>query len=198
MSDCDLLCKRSAYDRIPRLSGVLNSLQIVPIEIFRSVDTSTQIASGQKHKTAAIAAPVADLIDSRGPRRGAAAAEPHIAGHRHAEHSPAARRWRFSQAHPRFCDRPIEFGIVLACWWQDLHHFKPVSQRDWPAVTESSLKIPIERDARHQCAVPVPMRAVAYSPCWVIRVLVGRIESGSDQGPQLRPSVVSVFPSLPD
>jgi hypothetical protein len=147
------------------LSGVLNFLQIVSIEIFRSVDISTQIASGQKHKTAAIAARVADLIDSRGPRRGAAAAEPHIAGHRHAEHPPTARRWRFSQPHARFRDRPIEFGIILTCWWQDLHRFKAVSQRDWTTMTESSLKIPIERDARHQCAVPVPMRAVAYSPC---------------------------------
>src|SRR5262249_57845783 len=84
---------------------------------------------------------------------GGPAPAPHILVALAENHPPAPRRCRFSQAPPVFCDRPIEFGIILAYWWQDLHHLKPVSQRDWTAVTESSLKIPIERDARHQCAV---------------------------------------------
>jgi hypothetical protein len=116
VGDCDLVRERSAYDRIPRLGGVLDFLQIVSIGILRSVDISAQIAGGQKHKTTTIAATVTELINGRGPRRWAAAAEAHVAGHRHADHTPPAWRSRFSQCDASSGDGAIEFGIILVVW----------------------------------------------------------------------------------
>src|SRR5262249_8963693 len=63
----------------------------------------------------------------------------------------------------------------------NFHHFESVPQGDWATVTESGLEIAIERDPGHQCAVPIPMRAVTDTPCGVDRMLVARIEAWRDQ-----------------
>ena len=82
---------------------------------------------------------------------------------------------------PLRCDGPIQPRLVLTNRRQNLHGFQAVSERDRTSLSQGSLHIPIEGDARHRGAVPIPERAIAKPPRRVVAVLVGRIETERDQ-----------------